>query len=310
VIFDIIGDIHGHALELEALLKKLGYEKRSGCYKHSERQIVFTGDFIDRGTRNEDVINIVRPMVESGSAKAVMGNHEYNAICFHTLHPETNEPLREHSEKNIDQHESFLMEFNHRPHKHVEIISWFKTLPLFLDLGFARIVHAEWDQDLIDSIMIIKEEGQPHSDEFFYQSALEGSHLCNVIETLLKGSEITLPEGITFKDKDGHSRDKGRIKWWESDGRLDNIFMVPDQTKKQLSGMDKNRINHTPYKAEYPPVFFGHYWLKGNPRVLSENAVCVDYSVGKEGGKLCCYSYMVDQKLDDGNFCFIERMEG
>jgi hypothetical protein len=36
---------------------------------------------------------------------------------------------------------------------------------------------------------------------------------------------------------------------------------------------------------EEVPVFFGHYWLKGNPVEEHPKAICLDYSVAK-GGKL------------------------
>ena len=39
-----------------------------------------------------------------------------------------------------------------------------------------------------------------------------------------------------------------------------------------------------------PPVLFGHYWLTGVPSVLSTNAACVDYSVGK-GGPIVAYRW-------------------
>ena len=32
-------------------------------------------------------------------------------------------------------------------------------------------------------------------------------------------------------------------------------------------------------------VFFGHYWLVGNPLIENKRAICLDYSVAK-GGKL------------------------
>ena len=31
------------------------------------------------------------------------------------------------------------------------------------------------------------------------------------------------------------------------------------------------------------PVFFGHYWLKDRPEITAPNAVCLDFSVAKEG---------------------------
>jgi hypothetical protein len=33
-----------------------------------------------------------------------------------------------------------------------DVIDWFKTLPLLLDLGGIRIVHACWDQNAIDRV--------------------------------------------------------------------------------------------------------------------------------------------------------------
>ncbi len=41
---DLIGDIHGHAAELEALLAKLGYTRRGGSYGHPQRRVIFLGD--------------------------------------------------------------------------------------------------------------------------------------------------------------------------------------------------------------------------------------------------------------------------
>jgi hypothetical protein len=43
--YDIIGDIHGHASELEALLNQLGYRDVGTVYQHSKgRKAVFLGD--------------------------------------------------------------------------------------------------------------------------------------------------------------------------------------------------------------------------------------------------------------------------
>ena len=48
--FDIIGDIHSHADELEILLERLEYVEVNGVRQHPEgRRVVFLGDFIDRG---------------------------------------------------------------------------------------------------------------------------------------------------------------------------------------------------------------------------------------------------------------------
>ncbi|MDR6979961.1 protein phosphatase [Streptomyces sp. 3330] len=71
--FDIIGDIHGCAFELESLLGKLGYV--DGVHPDG-RQAVFVGDLVDRGPDSPGVLRRVMAMVKSGNALCVPGNHE------------------------------------------------------------------------------------------------------------------------------------------------------------------------------------------------------------------------------------------
>ena len=71
--FDIIGDIHGCAAELEALLGKLGYA--DGVHPEG-RTAVFVGDLVDRGPDSPGVLRRVMAMVKSGNALCVPGNHE------------------------------------------------------------------------------------------------------------------------------------------------------------------------------------------------------------------------------------------
>jgi hypothetical protein len=81
---DIIGDIHGHADALGRLLEALGYVLRDGVRHHLTHTVVFVGDFIDRGPRQRDVLRIARAMMDRGSGRVVMGNHELNAIAWAT----------------------------------------------------------------------------------------------------------------------------------------------------------------------------------------------------------------------------------
>ncbi|MFJ9964825.1 polynucleotide kinase-phosphatase [Streptomyces avermitilis] len=71
--FDIIGDIHGCAAELESLLGKLGYA--DGVHPGG-RTAVFVGDLVDRGPDSPGVLRRVMSMVGSGNALCVPGNHE------------------------------------------------------------------------------------------------------------------------------------------------------------------------------------------------------------------------------------------
>ncbi|HEY7393358.1 MAG TPA: polynucleotide kinase-phosphatase, partial [Gemmatimonadaceae bacterium] len=78
--FDIIGDVHGCAFELEELLGKLGYVK-NGIWSHPEnRKAIFVGDLVDRGPRVPDVLRFVMAMVDAGTALAVPGNHDIKLV--------------------------------------------------------------------------------------------------------------------------------------------------------------------------------------------------------------------------------------
>lgn len=86
-------------------------------------------------------MEIVRPMIDSGAALAVMGNHELNALAFHT--PDPDEPgnhLRPHDEKNSRQHAETMRQVPSG--ELASYLNWFRTLPLWLDLGGLRVVHA------------------------------------------------------------------------------------------------------------------------------------------------------------------------
>jgi predicted MPP superfamily phosphohydrolase len=96
-MYDLIGDIHGYARELKALLTKMDYQITNGIWQHPERKVIFLGDFVDRGPEQIETVHIARTMVESGNALAVMGNHEYNAVAWATSRSRLLAPkVREH----------------------------------------------------------------------------------------------------------------------------------------------------------------------------------------------------------------------
>lgn len=64
-MYDLIGDIHGYATELKALLTKMDYQEVDGVWQHPERKVIFLGDFVGRGPEQIETVNIVRNMMES-----------------------------------------------------------------------------------------------------------------------------------------------------------------------------------------------------------------------------------------------------
>jgi hypothetical protein len=297
---DLIGDIHGHADALQRLLKKLGYSRQNGIYRHPDRQAIFLGDFIDRGPKIRETLEIVRPMIESGAALSVLGNHELNALAFHTPHPDIpDEYLRPHNEKNSHQHAETVRQVP--AGELASYLEWFRALPLWLDLDGLRVVHACWDETRMGKI------NSPVTDEFLYSACLPGGSLFEPVEAMLKGKEARLPSATTFRDKDGHERTATRVKWYEPpEGHTYRTYAMasePIDSDEQLPGEVIRAA--VPYPEDAKPVFVGHYWLKGAcPELLRRNVACVDWSVAK-GGFLCAYQWDGEQKLDAGKFVWI-----
>ncbi len=305
-MYDIIGDIHGHADALVMLLKKLGYQHNGKYYQHAKRQVIFVGDFIDRGPKIKETLQIVRAMVDNGSAKAVMGNHEYNAIAFHTKGKD-GKPLRAHSVKNIHQHKVTMQAFAQHPEALQNYIAWFKNLPLFLELDGLRVIHASWIPEHIDYVKKQLPQNKLTAD-FLAQSALPHTTEFNIIDDLLKGKEMVLPEGFSFKDKDGHERKKMRVKWWLSP--KDHTFKSYAFTKYAMPNIAiPTKVianNYQPYPKNEPPVVFGHYWLVGQPILQSHNICCTDYSIAK-GGNLVAYRWDGEQQLSNEKWVVISE---
>lgn len=308
--YDIIGDIHGCNQTLEKLLKKLGYVETAGVFEHTDRTVIFLGDFIDRGPGQKQVIKIVQSMISGGSAQAIMGNHELNAIGYYTQNPETGDFLRPRIEKNYKQHAAFLNEYQDDTASWKEVIEWFKTLPLWLDLGDVRFVHACWDEVFIERM--IKEQGGSNllSDELLYKGFTQGEWQFEALETLLKGKEIPLPIGHSFNDKQGIERRNMRVRWWDGDATTYRAaYLGPESARTHIPDDDIQGDHLLEYSHKQPPVFIGHYWLEGDPEPLAKNIACLDYSVAKPGGKLSAYRWSGEAVLNPENFIWVDRVE-
>ena len=175
-MYDLIGDIHGHAEELVQLLEALGYRKTQGVYRHPERKVVFLGDFIDRGPQIRSVLELARPMVEEGAALAILGNHELNALAYHRktrIRPAN--ICRRRSPKNEKQHRQTLEQLT--PQELGFYLEWFRTLPLWLDLAGLRAVHACWDERAMEMIAKVREHQKTITTQFLHSACRKGHPL-------------------------------------------------------------------------------------------------------------------------------------
>jgi hypothetical protein len=319
--YDIIGDIHGHADKLRALLSRMQYTESQGVWRHSDRKAVFLGDYIDRGPKQLETVSIVRRMVEAGTAEAIMGNHEFNAIAWYLKHPKSaRRHLRTHTgsegKKNRSQHRKFLCEVKAKPGLHKELVDWFLTLPLWLDRPTFRAVHACWHpefmgylSDYLDSNNCLSADLMPLACREPAFEPLKDSPIPSIfkaVEALTKGIEVPLPAPAFFPDKDGHRRTRVRIAWWKEAGSTFRngslLSPFPD-----VSWGDRKIPSHAVFG--YPtdkPLFFGHYWFQGGigPLPGSENAACLDYSVAMQG-KLVAYRLGEKGPLKKENFVWV-----
>ncbi|PSF04677.1 serine/threonine protein phosphatase [Marinobacter fuscus] len=308
--YDIIGDIHGCAHTLERLLEQMGYRKISGIYQHPRRQAIFIGDIIDRGPRIRESLHLVRDMVEHGAARMVMGNHEYNALGYCTrARPGSGKKfLREHNARHNRLIKETLEQFHAYPHEWNEFLEWFYTIPLFIEEEDFRVVHACWDQTLIDQFRE-RQKGACIDEDFLHASSAIESFAGQVMDTLLRGTDLRLPDGMSITGRDGYVREFFRTKFWADDPRTyADVVFQPDPLPRPVAKMpigEEERKQLLSYPQDLLPVFVGHYWMDGAPAPLKNNVACIDYSAVKYG-KLAAYRFDGEKALSADKFVWVD----
>jgi hypothetical protein len=308
-LYDIIGDIHGHADELKTLLVKLGYADSGVCYRHPSRQAVFLGDFIDRGLQQREVIQIVMPMVKAGAAKSVLANHEFNALAYHTVDPGNPKAwLRPRNNKNTQQHMAFLNEYlgKDREKELQEVLAWFKTLPLWLDLDGLLVVHACWDTSSLEVLGGQLGDNNNLTDALLIKASTKNTPEYFAIEVLLKGWEATIADGGSFLDKDGNLRHEVRVKWWLTERTpIRDSALAPDDVISKLQ--DDQFIDADKFLGydNESMLCLGHYWREGEIEILSPRIACLDYSVAK-GDKLVAYRWDGEKEFQLDKFVWVD----
>jgi protein phosphatase len=151
--FDIIGDVHGCAGELETLLRTLGWQCEwigSGATRafHAVpppgRRAVFVGDIVDRGPSTPDALRIVMGLVGAGHALCVPGNHDDKFRRW----------LAGHAVKLTHGLDVSSRQMDADPTLKPVAQSFLESLPLYLRLadGALVVAHAGIKSDMVGSI--------------------------------------------------------------------------------------------------------------------------------------------------------------
>lgn len=309
--FDLIGDIHGRFDKLQALMRALGYTARGdGFVPPAGRQAIFVGDLIDRGPEQLAVLRAVRSMIDAGHARAVMGNHELNAIAWLLPDPalagedflRVQRPDSPKGAQNRRQHAAFLEQVGEGSATHRAWADWFRSLPLHLDLGGVRVAHAWWDAAaaaLVDAPGHRDARGRL-TDEFLVESHRRGSPLKRARKILTTGYEHKLPAGHFVTDGEGNRHDNARIKMWCHDAtHLRQIAIVPGGDTAILPDLPVSKLlpGGIP-PVQGAPIFVGHYWFSGPVRVESDKVAVLDWSAARSG-PLVAYRWDGEERLSD-----------
>lgn len=327
--YQIIGDIHGKFDRLDGLLRKLGWTGGGTTWSPpADTKIIFVGDYIDRGDQQLAVLETVRSLVDAGDAIALMGNHEFNAVCFDTEDPKApGEYLRKHSEANTSQHGAFLAQVT-EPERRAWI-AWFKELPLWHVVGDdeLRVVHACWYGPSIDALEA-RLGGRSFGDRpaLWCDAADKRTDLGMAIEDVLKGPEIDItkdpyrfPRFQTEPGPNQKSRSGARFCWWDSDPAdlADAVDLSPDtvvaDTDTAYPSLEGVAVIPGDREKTYTDdvlVVYGHHWRNTThwrPGELlphgghTEHTACVDFSAGK-GGPLVAYRWNGERTIDRSHY--------
>lgn len=295
---DVIGDVHGESRLLQDLLSTLGYRQVQGVWQHPERQVVFVGDLIDKGPDAAGVLVMIKSMVDVGSARVVVGNHELNL-----LRSVYEEALDLRSADFADALMACLLNhsfydyprlaeaFVDQPDLLAELFGWLQQQPLWLDQPGFRAVHACWDDE---AIQCLQQAGIRSLSDAALDSCIQKHNpVYYALDLVVAGCQHT---PLAHPDKRGFRTRRQRVRWWPEPLEDYESFELP--LKREIA----------PVQQASAPVFFGHYSLRQTAglQLVSEQQVCTDFGVAY-GGPLVCYQHQMDAALDSRCFVAVYR---
>ncbi len=127
-----------------------------------------------------------------------------------------------------------------------------------------------------------------------------------MLDPVLKGLEISLPDGIEFCDTDAVVRNNIHIKLLNNPRNMTykSICVEPFESLPDLIVDQYNGKSDDFYSISDKIVLFVHNWLRGSPSFVQKNSNCLDYSTAKSG-YLVAYRLDEETDLNSNNFFFV-----
>lgn len=301
----VFGDIHGHYDTLILLLDKIGIDTDS---IPDDVELIFLGDLIDRGPKSYDVVRLVKKLCDSGKARCILANHEFNFVNFNTKSKlGTGSYRRPRSDKNLTEiaetWASYRVYGRHDNETLEEHVKWMESLPIALELDDINLVHACWHEESLSQLQK-RGDGYYLSDELWERASDKDDPIYKSVEILCKGLEKELPDGMSFLDRNGVTRTLARVCWWKRNPSDWNDYVLGADLSA-LEGLPPDNLEFSVSK----PTLFGHYWRTGLPQIEDKMASCLDFSVAAySGGYLCAYEFRCgDKELFNERLHYIRR---
>ncbi|MCU7557871.1 metallophosphoesterase family protein [Macrococcus capreoli] len=121
----IVGDIHGCYHTLKKLLK---------CWNPKEEQLIFVGDYINKGKHSKEVVQLVRKLQsEYPNTICIKGNHEHQ-MAEYILNDTPKHQIKENYKNTLEHYDL--------RHKYKADVLWMRDLPLYYENSVLYVSHA------------------------------------------------------------------------------------------------------------------------------------------------------------------------